>query len=654
MRPPEPRRLRLRCEWTRRPLVLLWVDMKTLRTTGARARLRAAAILAALVALGPRAAAGQAIAQQPVRLERHRVEIDLRPGGEFVQVTERQVRIQTQAGLRSAGQMVFSYSESLQRFELLEAYTLKPDGRRVPVPKEAVFHRDLPVSAGAPIFADEKLVILVFPEVAVGDRLRAVVRHAQLRPLLADHYSALFSASPHELYDEVSVTLRAPASLPLRVENLGWEERVERTGDAVTRAWSTRNADLEVPEPGAISPVDYGARLVVSTFADHAALARAYDAPAREAAAVTPAIRALAERLTAGSSDAREVARRLYEWETENIRYVGVFLGNGAVVPHRADQVLASRYGDCKDHVALLQALLAAKGIPSTPALVGAGIGFWVSKVPTLGNFNHVVTYVPSLDLFLDTTAAAAPFGRLPEPVQGKTALVTATGELRRTPLDGVDDNTSRRRVRFEIRDDGAVAGVTEIEAKGWRAVSYRELARSLTPEQVPEFVRRQTTDDRYRGEGTVEFFGAADRSDVMKLRATYTLSGGIEWPGAGSFPVPVGFRGKGAMYTQPVQGAVAWKRPHVFGPCEVVEEYEIALPAGMKIVSLPADVKFANGITSYEATYRQAGRKLLVTRRLRDRFQPPLIAPSEARAMEAYSAVIARYLRQEIAYTRE
>ncbi len=63
----------------------------------------------------------------------------------------------------------------------------------------------------------------------------------------------------------------------------------------------------------------------------------------------------------------------LSDWVRKNIRYVAVYVGAGGVVPHSAQAVLDNRYGDCKDHVALLEALLKAVAIESSPALINAG-----------------------------------------------------------------------------------------------------------------------------------------------------------------------------------------------------------------------------------------------------------------------------------------
>jgi hypothetical protein len=170
--------------------------------------------------------------------------------------------------------------------------------------------------------------------------------------------------------------------------------------------WDYVPADKARIERGSVSYFDYGQRLAVSTFADYAALARAYDAGTRDKTVVTPRIKELAAKLTAGLTDPRAKAFALDDWVRKNIRYVAVYIGAGGVVPHAAETVLDNLYGDCKDHVALMEALLAAVGIDSTPALINLGNSYELIKTPTLGLLNHVITFVPSLDLYLDSTAA--------------------------------------------------------------------------------------------------------------------------------------------------------------------------------------------------------------------------------------------------------
>jgi hypothetical protein len=55
--------------------------------------------------------------------------------------------------------------------------------------------------------------------------------------------------------------------------------------------------------------------------------------------------------------DVRSKVRALHHWVASNIRYIAVSIEDGGFVPRSAEQVLANLYGDCKDHVVLLEAL---------------------------------------------------------------------------------------------------------------------------------------------------------------------------------------------------------------------------------------------------------------------------------------------------------
>ena len=81
---------------------------------------------------------------------------------------------------------------------------------------------------------------------------------------------------------------------------------------------------------------------------------------------VTPAVITMAAKLTGGKTDKREQARALYLWVRDNVRHVPIPLEESKPDPNDAEQFMTKRYGDDKDHVVLLSALLAARGIPSS------------------------------------------------------------------------------------------------------------------------------------------------------------------------------------------------------------------------------------------------------------------------------------------------
>ena len=121
---------------------------------------------------------------------------------------------------------------------------------------------------------------------------------------------------------------------------------------------------------------------------------------------------------------------------------------------------MANRYGDCKDHAILMQALLAAVGIQSSTALVSSGDARTrLSTVGSIAPLNHAITYVPSLDMYVDSTDQFSPFGTLSFEVMDKPTVLTALGRLGRTPRTMADENVVRTTIDMVIQPDGTIEG---------------------------------------------------------------------------------------------------------------------------------------------------------------------------------------------------
>ena len=129
----------------------------------------------------------------------------------------------------------------------------------------------------------------------------------------------------------------------------------------------------------------------------------------------------------------------------------------GGFVPRPAQAVLEHRYGDCKDHVVLLEALLRAVGIESSPALVNSGAAMKLPELAISTPFNHVIVHVTGLDLYPDSTARFAPLGTLPDAVMDQPVLLTASGQIARTPRTTAQTNRTHTRAWMELAADGGV-----------------------------------------------------------------------------------------------------------------------------------------------------------------------------------------------------
>ncbi|MGQ9801984.1 MAG: transglutaminase-like domain-containing protein [Candidatus Saccharicenans sp.] len=69
-------------------------------------------------------------------------------------------------------------------------------------------------------------------------------------------------------------------------------------------------------------------------------------------------VRVKAGELISGLTDLRAQIEKLAAFVQQEIRYVSIQIGIGGYQPHPAPEILANRYGDCKDKATLLAALL--------------------------------------------------------------------------------------------------------------------------------------------------------------------------------------------------------------------------------------------------------------------------------------------------------
>ena len=353
---------------------------------------------------------------------------NVKADGSFTQDQTRSIRIETDEGVKSYGQIPNSYSNALESFDVVEAYTTTRDGKRIDVSPDAILTQQSPESAYAPTFDDGRVKTIVFPGVQVGATITMRTRKTQLKPLFPGQFFMTDAFLDNKAFESAKVTVYAPAALKLYAEAIDMQGGLVVADDNGKQMWqwSIKDTQAHPSEQGAPSIIDHSPRLTITTFANYEGVGRAYVARANQQAAVTPGIQALADEVTMGITDRRDQADAIYRWVSNNVRYVAIYLGFGGVVPHSAQAVLDARYGDCKDHTTLLEAWLAAKGIKSSVVLVNADNRYWLPKVAEpLAVFNHVITYIPEFGIFVDSTAGTARFGVLPGSEDGKSALVT-------------------------------------------------------------------------------------------------------------------------------------------------------------------------------------------------------------------------------------
>lgn len=585
---------------------------------------------------------------------------DVAADGTYVQTYRFQFRPTTDGAARREAQQSVSYSPSLEDLTITEAYTQKPDGRRIDVAPGAI-HDELPWgSRDLASFSDQRQKVLVFPEVAGGDMLVYAWRRAVHRPVFPGQFMTSVYMSRNTPWGELTLSVRAPAGLALHTETHGMAESVEADGASVTYRWRASNVPSAGDDAAAVGPYDRLPRVFVSSFSGYQQFAAAYGALANPKAEVTPVLRALAERLTAGIGDRREQARVLYDWVSLHVRYVAVYLRMGALEPHPAEAVIADGYGDCKDHVVLFNGLLAAIGIKADLVMINLGTHYTLSGPPTFAQLNHAISYLPEFGIYADTTAGTAPFGILPFDEYGKP-VVHAVSEgiaLRRVPPLPPGRATMELRTEARMDEQGAITGRTVTEARGPFTIGLRRTAAWAEATGIANAATAQL-----RALGT-EGSGAFAFASPGKLAASYAMSGSFELDplpdllDGDSFMPPVGLRvltRPGDLLLGPLSmPGLANTEPTPCFAGRQSEDISLELPAGRHLTRLPNDLSIDNELLAYRSRWRLAGQTLEVHRELVSHPSGPLCMGPERRVAAAALVAIRRDERRQVALADE
>jgi hypothetical protein len=436
--------------------------------------------------------------------------------------------------------------------------------------------------------------------------------------------------------------------MPLRTEEHGITAEREQDGDRVVYRFRATYPDALAAESTAVGPFQRMPRAFVSSMPDYAAMARAYAAQAQPKEVVTPEIQQLADRLTHGIANRKDQARAIYDWVSTHVRYVAVWLAQGAIEPHSAASVLEVGYGDCKDHAVLFGALLRARGIDSEPVLINLGDEYELPGPPTLAVLNHVITWLPEFSLYVDTTAGVAPFGVLAFQEYGKPVVhAGAAGPVeRRTPVLAHDQATETFVTKAKLEPDGTIEGESTTVASGPFSVLLRLAARSIDQQGRKPAARTQLKSLGEDGSGSFEFGAPSDIEGDYSVTGHFDLDARPELLDGATFRLPVGLpllERPGDVLLGPL--GLHHLKDSEPTPCHAGRQSEtlsLALPEGWRVARMPQDALIDNALLHYETHWTVVQGLVSVHRELASNATGPL-CEGDTRTQAAHALLAIR-----------
>jgi transglutaminase-like putative cysteine protease len=366
--------------------------------------------------------------------------------------------------------------------------------------------------------------------------------------------------------------------------------------------------------------------------------------------------------LTAGLDTPLAKIRALAGFVQSEIRYVGIELGIGGWQPHKAADVFAQRFGDCKDKATLLSTMLAEAGVPSYLVLVNTRRGAVDPATPPHLAFNHAILAIalpegardpalaalyehPALGslLIFDPTDDLTPLGQLSGPLQANYAVLVAPGggELVRLPQLAASGNSLARRAHVVLDDQGALSGSVDEEWRGDRANAQRYQLRSA----------KVDTDQIKPVEALLA--GSLTNFDVLQASVgnLHALDRPLEWHYKFAVTAYAKLAGDLLLVRPRLIGSDAsslleTKKPRHLPiefdiPRHDTDEFEIELPAGFEVDELPPPVHLATPFGSYDSETKLVGRALVYSRRLS--FDTLSVPADQAPALREFFRAIAR-----------
>ncbi|UTF60004.1 DUF3857 domain-containing transglutaminase family protein [Gilvimarinus sp. DA14] len=574
----------------------------------------------------------------------------------FTDVTAISTKVLKEPALENLKRRRFSYSTSMETFEVLEAFTLKADGSRVAVPQDNYQERiNKGRGDGGPAFSDRASITIVFPDLEVGDSVYVKTKRTQTEPLFPGYFALSSVYWPETPYEKVSVTLNIPDALILHTDHrdVKIDSKVEKDRKVIQIAYKN-------PKPLKSDRQDYSVfdeksmpGFAFSTYESYQQVADAYGKRALPKAKPINRVKDLAESLTEGEEDPWKKARILYDWVAKNISYAGNCIGVGAVVPRDMDVILDNKMGDCKDKATLLQALLKAVDIEATQALVNSGSNYSLNDPARISVVNHAIIYLPMWDLFVDPTPKDIPFGLIPRSIQDKPVILV--GEHRpnkRTPAAKPENYSQKLYSEMTLEAGGWVSGNVSVELKGLPSANMRSSWRQLTEQHKNQIMERMFSSGTQKGEGDIEVLDEDPLSDSYSYTVTFRKPDVFLSQGAGGFvphamaPSPAAIFSFLGSWAEPIQGYSV-----SCGNGISKESLVYRIPDNVKILAVPDDYQIAENNIEFSAAYELDGGTLRVNRSIVDTTPANVCEPEIINRQRDTLAAITEHLQSQVVY---
>jgi tetratricopeptide (TPR) repeat protein len=543
------------------------------------------------------------------------------------------VKVLTEGAVKQFGVLGIAYASSSESVEIIYARVKRPDGAVVETPLSGAMEQPDPVTQAAPFYSDLKQKQLPIRSLSVGDTLEWQAKVVRTKAEAPGHFWGQESFFEDAVILSESVELRVPKDAFVNVwsptlkptETTAGAYRVLRWESSQLKPTVGKEADAEkeakaklvwTPEQELEATQGKFPSVAWTNFKSWEDVGGWYRGLEKDRTAPDEEIKAKVAELTAGKTTEEEKVRAVYADVATQIRYIGVAFGVGRYQPHRAEDVMQNRYGDCKDKHTLLASMLEALGLHPDAVLIGAGIRF-NEAVPSPAAFNHVITMVPvdGKDVWLDATAEVAPYKMLMYSIRDKQALVipsSGVAQVERTPAKLPFASSQAMHAEGSLDKEGTVNSKLSIKFRGDDELVLRSVLRQLSAAQYDPVAQQLSNNLGFSGTTShAEVSRPDDTAEPLTISYDYKREKAGDWDNYKIIPQlsPI-------LLSKPDEKEPPVRAIQLGVPRTETSTSQIKLPDGWG-VELPEAVHAKCSYATYDKTYRFDKGTLYAERRI-------------------------------------
>ncbi len=394
----------------------------------------------------------------------------------------KQIKILNKGGHRYSEVMI-SYNIAYETLSIESAKTIKPDGEIDELNPNEI----LDVKATRSLmYTESRYKRFSMPSIEDGCVIDYTFVKTGKNLHLSRDFWRTFVIEQDIPQDEFRITFNIPKTERIThkftKEDFQFDLEKEEDEGEFSRTFRFVMKDIPPLVPEANSPPvqELSTRLIVTSISSWDDIWRWYKELSDGARDSDEEIESLVGQITKGKTTDLAKAREIYDWVSENVRYVGLELGKHGYQPHKATSILSNKFGDCKDKTTLLLSMLDVAGVKGgdmvlIPTNAMAQVD---TSMPTLDQFNHAIAtiVIDGKRYWLDTSVGETAFGDIPVSDQDRMVFVVGDdeGEFMVVPADPPEENLLDNRSDLALSEEGTISGRDVITYTGAFSTAFR------------------------------------------------------------------------------------------------------------------------------------------------------------------------------------